>query len=153
MASDWLKIRQKRLKARQSRQNQVYLAYSSQKQVRYDAGQSQYDMTLANRRAPGVWFVLGFRMYLFLEPKWQCIPFFWQKAIRLPLTDTMGYSKNLLLSKRRRWYRIDFRMLLLCLTHTSYPWVPWVPGRLNARLPQSRTCQLKDYLRYLLVQR
>ena len=41
MASDWLKIRQKQLKARQSRQNQVYLAFSSQKQVRCEVGQSQ----------------------------------------------------------------------------------------------------------------
>ena len=39
--SDWLKIRQKQLKARQSRQNQVYLALPSQKQVRCEAGQSQ----------------------------------------------------------------------------------------------------------------
>ena len=39
--SDWLKIRQKQLKARQSRQNQVYLAFSSQKQVRCEVGQSQ----------------------------------------------------------------------------------------------------------------
>ena len=60
MASDWLKIRQKQLKARQSRQNQVYLAFSSQKQVRCDAGQLQ-----------GSWRVilLGFRIYLFLAPK------------------------------------------------------------------------------------
>ena len=41
MASDWLKNRQKQLKARQSRQNQVYLAISSQEQVRCEAGQSQ----------------------------------------------------------------------------------------------------------------
>ena len=39
--SDWLKIRQKQLKARQSRQNQVYLALPSQKQVRCEDGQSQ----------------------------------------------------------------------------------------------------------------
>ena len=41
MVADRLKIRQKQLKARQSRQNQVYLAVSCQKQVRCDAGQSQ----------------------------------------------------------------------------------------------------------------
>ena len=41
MTTDWFKIRLKRLKARQSRQNQVYLAFSSQKQVRCAAGQSQ----------------------------------------------------------------------------------------------------------------
>ena len=42
MASDWLKNRQKQLKARQNRQNQVYLAFPSQKQVRRDGGgQSQ----------------------------------------------------------------------------------------------------------------
>ena len=36
---------------------------------------NRYDVTLANRRAPGVWFVLGFKMYLFLAPKWPGIPF------------------------------------------------------------------------------
>ena len=41
MASDWLKIRQKQLKARQSRQKQVFLSFSSQKQVRCEAGQPQ----------------------------------------------------------------------------------------------------------------
>ena len=41
MASDWLNIHQKQLKARQSRHNQLYLAFSSQKQVRREAGQSQ----------------------------------------------------------------------------------------------------------------
>ena len=41
LASDWLKNRQKQLKARQSRLKQVYLALPSQKQVRCDAGQSQ----------------------------------------------------------------------------------------------------------------
>ena len=41
MAPDWLKIRQKQLKARQSRQNQVHLAFSSQKQVRCEPGQLQ----------------------------------------------------------------------------------------------------------------
>ena len=56
MASDWLKIRQKQLKARQSRQNQVYLAFSSQKQVRCEAGQSQ--------GSGRVICTFGFRMYL-----------------------------------------------------------------------------------------
>ena len=46
MASDWLKIREKQLKARQSIQNQVYLAFSSQK--------NRYVERLGNRRAPGV---------------------------------------------------------------------------------------------------
>ena len=37
------------------------------------------DVTLANRRAPGVWFVLGFEMYLFLAPKGPGIPVFGEK--------------------------------------------------------------------------
>ena len=56
----------KQFKARQSRQNQVNPAISSQKR----------DVRLANLRAPGVWFVLGLRMYLFLAPKWPSIPVF-----------------------------------------------------------------------------
>ena len=69
MASDWVKLHQKRLKARQSRQNQVYLAFSSQKQD---------DVRLASRRAPGVGLVPGFRMYLVpvLAPKRPDIPVF-----------------------------------------------------------------------------
>ena len=35
---------------------------------------NRYDVTLANRRAPGVWFVLGFRTYVFLAPRWPGIP-------------------------------------------------------------------------------
>ena len=31
---------------------------------------------MAKRRAPGVWFVLGFRMYLFLAQRWSGIPVF-----------------------------------------------------------------------------
>ena len=45
MVSGWLKILQKQFKARQSRQNQVYMAFSSL---------NRYDVTLANHRAPGV---------------------------------------------------------------------------------------------------
>ena len=41
MAADWLEIRQKQLKATRSRQNQVYLAFLSQKHVRCEADQSQ----------------------------------------------------------------------------------------------------------------
>ena len=67
----------KQWKARQSRQNQVYLAFSSQNKNRYDG-------TLANRRAPGVWFVLGFRMYLSLAPKWPGIPDFGKTLIFIP---------------------------------------------------------------------
>ena len=37
---------------------------------------NRYDVTLANRRAPGVRFVLSFRVYLFLASKWPGIPFF-----------------------------------------------------------------------------
>ena len=46
MASDWLEIRLKQLKARQSRQNQVYTWPFQAK--------NSYDVRLANRRAPGV---------------------------------------------------------------------------------------------------
>ena len=67
MASDWLKIHQKQLKPKQSRHNHVYPAFSSP---------NRHDVRLANRRAPYVWFVLGFRMYLFLAPKWPGIPVF-----------------------------------------------------------------------------
>ena len=37
---------------------------------------NRYDVMLANRRASGVWFVLGFRTYLFLAHMWPCIPVF-----------------------------------------------------------------------------
>ena len=37
---------------------------------------NRYNVTLANHRAPCVWFVVGFRMYLFLAPKWPDIPVF-----------------------------------------------------------------------------
>ena len=37
---------------------------------------NRYDVTLANRRAPGVWFVRGFKMYLFLATNWPGIPSF-----------------------------------------------------------------------------
>ena len=37
---------------------------------------NRYDVTLANRRAPGVWFVLRFRIYLFLAQKWPRITCF-----------------------------------------------------------------------------
>ena len=43
---------------------------------------NRYDMRLANRRAPGAWFVLGFRIYLFLAPKWPGIPTFGKKNYR-----------------------------------------------------------------------
>ena len=42
---------------------------------------NRYDVRLANRRAPGVWFVLGFRMYLFLAPKWPGTPVFGEKPV------------------------------------------------------------------------
>ena len=46
----------------------------------------RYDATLANRRAPGVWFVFRFRMYLFMALKWKYIPFFYicSKKYRAP---------------------------------------------------------------------
>ena len=43
---------------------------------------NRYDVTLANRKAPGVWFVLGFTMYLFLAPKWPGIPFFGKNPLK-----------------------------------------------------------------------
>ena len=69
MASSWLKIRQKQLKKKQ-----VYLAFSRQKRVRCDTGQSQ-----------GSWRVilLGFRMYLFLAPKEPGIPCFGKKNFNI----------------------------------------------------------------------
>ena len=58
----------KQLKARQSRQNQVLTGH-------FKAKTGTMWVRLANRRAAGVWFTLGFRMYLFLAKKWPCIPF------------------------------------------------------------------------------
>ena len=73
MASD-SKFAKNSWKLRQSRQNQAYLAFSSQ---------NRYDVRLANRRAPDVWFVLGFTIYLFLAPKWPGIPFFGKNNINI----------------------------------------------------------------------
>ena len=41
---------------------------------------NRYDVTLANHRAPGVWFVVGFIMYLFLAQKWPGMPFVGKNA-------------------------------------------------------------------------
>ena len=74
VASDRLKIRQNQLKARKSRQSQVYLSSSSQKTG-----------TMWGRPIAGSWraicIILGFRMYLFLAPKWPGIPVFGKNAL------------------------------------------------------------------------
>ena len=54
------KFAKRQLNARQSRKNRVYLAFSSQKQVRCEAGQSQDSL-----RVICTWF----KMYLFLARK------------------------------------------------------------------------------------
>ena len=38
--------------------------------------ENRYEVTLANPRAPGVWLLLGFKMYLLLAKKWPGIPDF-----------------------------------------------------------------------------
>ena len=93
IAYDWLKIRQKQLKARQSRQNQVYLAFSSQKQVRCDAGQSQ-----------GSWRVIStcFTMYLFLAPKLPGIPDFGKNPDTNYVVTDRETEKN-----RTKYWRIN----------------------------------------------
>ena len=57
---------------------------------------NRYDVTLANRRAPGVWFVLGFILYLFLAPKWPGVPFFGKKNLirNTPAVSSTGWSVN-----------------------------------------------------------
>ena len=65
---------QKQFKARQSikRQIQVYLAA-----FQPNTG-TRYDVRLANLRAPGVWFLLGFSVYLFLAQNGPDVPVFGQ---------------------------------------------------------------------------
>ena len=48
---------------------------------------NRYDVTLANRRAPGVWFVLGCKVYLFLAPRVTRYTCFWQTLFLPRLFD------------------------------------------------------------------
>ena len=51
----------------------LYKAYKTRRTWPFQ-DKNRYNVTLANRRAPGVWLVLGFRTYVFLAPRWPGIP-------------------------------------------------------------------------------
>ena len=53
---------------------------------------NRYDVRLANGRAPGVWFVLGFKMYLCLATKWQGIPFLEKNYLKVLPCSIPGAS-------------------------------------------------------------
>ena len=64
MLSDRLEIRQKQLKWRQN----TYLVDKTRRTWPCQA-KRRYDVRMAKRSVPGVWFALGVRMYLFFSPK------------------------------------------------------------------------------------
>ena len=72
--------------------------------------QNRCDVMLANRRAPGVWFILGFSMYLFLAPKWPDIPVFGKN----PLINCIHAQPD--------WFYIDIYQCIL-FTWSSI-WIP-----------------------------
>ena len=65
--SDWFTVCRNPLKAGQSRQSQVYLDL-------FWANIIRYDVSLANSRAPGVWFVHVFSMQITLVEQWPGVP-------------------------------------------------------------------------------
>ena len=79
---------------------------------------NRYDVTLANCRAPGVWFVLDFRMYLFLAPKCSGIPVFGKSFLK---SLKVFFSRFLLITSGKGiFWRVSLKFQLFMETSRSH---------------------------------